>query len=148
MVVGVEQLSDLFLLLHVIRETGLVNGRTRLQKTIYLLREHYQIPSGFHFKPYFYGPYSDDLADAVENLVALGLIDEGRRYLNEDVIEYSYKLTKRGIDFLGVHASGNSTRRPSFGAGLAKAIRELNSFSTSALVATAKSALALSPSST
>ena len=144
MVVAVEQLSDLFFLLHVIRETGLVNGRTRLQKTIYLLRERYHIPFRFHFKPYFYGPYSEDLADAVENLVALGMIEENRRYFDEDVIEYSYKLTKRGIDFLNTNFTTENTRKPPIGANLSRGIRELNDFLTPALVATAKSVMASS----
>ena len=79
MVVGVEELSDLLLLLVVLRELGQVVGRTRLQKIVYLLREMYQIPFRFRFKPYFYGPYSEDLSDAIENLTALGVIEEGRR---------------------------------------------------------------------
>jgi len=144
MVVGVEELSDLLLLLVVLRELGQVVGRTRLQKIVYLLREMYQIPFRFRFKPYFYGPYSEDLSDAIENLTALGVIEEGRRYLAEGVIEYSYSLTRRGSSFLEGQITGEIARRPPLGASLAKALRELEALPTSTLVSSAKSMLSTS----
>ena len=143
MVVGAEGTSDLFLLLIVLRTMGQIVGRTRLQKVIYLLRQRYQLPFSFRFKPYFYGPYSEELSDAVENLVALGMIEENRRYLDEGVIEYSYKLTKRGTDFLDTNAAGDVARKPPLGANLSRAIREL-ALPTYALVATAKSVMSSS----
>src|SRR5437773_11856616 len=100
MVIEVGELTDLLLLLVTMRELGEVAGRTRLQKTIYLLRERFGVPFRFRFKPYFYGPYSEDLSDSVENLVALGMIEERRRYLAAGVSEYSYRLTKGGVGFL------------------------------------------------
>ncbi len=143
MVVGTESLSDLFLLLIVLRSMGQIAGRTRLQKIIYLLRQRYQVPFSFRFKPYFYGPYSEELSDAVENLVALGMIEENRRYLDEGVIEYSYKLTRRGIGFLDTNVAGDIARKPPLGANLSKAIRELD-VPTYSLVATAKSVMSSS----
>ncbi len=55
---------------------GEIKGRTKLQKTIYFLA----ITSGadpheFGFGPHFYGPYSEEVADAVDRLKSLGFVD-------------------------------------------------------------------------
>ena len=146
MVVGAEQVGDLFLFLLALREMGQIAGRTRLQKTVYLLREHYGIPFSFHFKPYFYGPYSEELSDSVDNLKALGMIEERRRYLTEGVIEYSYRLTKAGASFLEANVTADVVKRPPLGGNLAKATRELGHLATQVLVATAKATMASSMS--
>jgi uncharacterized protein len=52
---------------------GEIVGRTRLQKVACLL-EMAGENIGFHFDYHLYGPYSDDLAVAVTDAAALGLI--------------------------------------------------------------------------
>jgi len=140
MVIEVGELTDLLLLLVTMRELGEVAGRTRLQKTIYLLRERFGVPFTLRFKPYYYGPYSDELSDIVENLVALGLVEENRRYLADGVVEYSYKLTDAGSGFLQTQISTDTLRKPPL-ANLVKGLRELRGLPTNILVATAKSIL-------
>ncbi len=140
MVIEVGEQTDLLLLLVTIRELGEISGRTRLQKTVYLLRERFGVPFKLKFKPYYYGPYSDELSDMVENLVALGLVEEHRRYLADGVVEYSYKLTDAGSGFLGSQVSVEAIRKPPL-ANLVKGLRELRELPTNVLVATAKSIL-------
>jgi len=52
---------------------GLIVGKTRLQKTVFLL-EKFGLESGFHFEYHNYGPYSADLAEACEIATAEGVI--------------------------------------------------------------------------
>jgi len=55
-------------------EEGEVEGRTLLQKTIYFLNEklNLKIP----FIPYYYGPYSEKVSDALQLLISVGMIEE------------------------------------------------------------------------
>lgn len=57
---------------------GRIVGRTRLQKIAYLL-ELCGLGDGFHFAYKHYGPYSEELADAVKFAEAFGLITEDER---------------------------------------------------------------------
>lgn len=52
---------------------GSLPGKTRLHKTAYLL-EAFGVGFGFDFRYHYYGPYSDDLALAAEDAMALGLL--------------------------------------------------------------------------
>jgi uncharacterized protein YwgA len=53
---------------------GKINGKTRLQKTAYLM-EAWGLGYGFDFSYHYYGPYSEDLAIAAQDALALGLIE-------------------------------------------------------------------------
>ena len=56
---------------------GQIVGRTKLQKVAYLL-EVVGLGDGFHFKYLHFGPFSDDLVDAIEMAAAfdLGFVDK------------------------------------------------------------------------
>ncbi|MHC1599826.1 MAG: hypothetical protein ACXQS5_03275 [Candidatus Methanospirareceae archaeon] len=60
-------------------EKKMIAGRTLLQKTEYFLNE--KIGLGFEFTPYYYGPYSAEIADALGSLRASGIVEE-------EVVEY------------------------------------------------------------
>jgi uncharacterized protein YwgA len=54
-------------------------GRTRLQKTIYLLQRH-GFPTSYSYSLHFYGPYSEELLSDVQLLEQLDLVsEEGRQ---------------------------------------------------------------------
>lgn len=57
---------------------GRIVGRTRLQKTAYLL-EVTRLGEGFQFEYRHYGPYSEELADAVSTASLAGIIAEEER---------------------------------------------------------------------
>jgi hypothetical protein len=57
---------------------GVLVGRTRLQKVSYLA-ELAGFPGGFEFEYRHYGPFSDDLASAMEIATGLGLVEEEER---------------------------------------------------------------------
>lgn len=55
---------------------GKIKGKTKLQKTVYLLGLMTGCSEDIGFRPHFYGPYSDDVADAMNRLRAIGAVDE------------------------------------------------------------------------
>lgn len=57
---------------------GRLVGRTKLQKVAYLL-ELAGLGSGFQFEYRHYGPYSEDLADAMQMATAFDLVSEEER---------------------------------------------------------------------
>jgi uncharacterized protein len=66
---------------------GRMVGKTRLQKTVYLLKEC-GIDLGFDFDYHHYGPYSEELSIASSDAVALGILklDWQNAYGNEYAI--------------------------------------------------------------
>jgi uncharacterized protein YwgA len=53
---------------------GPLVGRTRLQKVMYFLCERLDIDAAYF--PHYYGPYSEEVAGAMDSLVARGLVEE------------------------------------------------------------------------
>jgi len=100
----------------IIRDAGgHVVGRTRLQKTAYLL-EIAGLGSGFFFEYRHYGPFSEGLADAIEDAQLWDLITEEERQadwggfysiytaLKSDSLEDVKPARKQILD-MGIHAS-------------------------------------------
>jgi|SRR5438034_1264784 len=82
-----------------------LHGRTTLQKLAYFESEAGLFPA--RFKPHYYGPYSQEVANTVEELVSLGYLQETVTLLGEQqeswlaalsggVKIYSYELTREG----------------------------------------------------
>ncbi len=82
-----------------------LQGRTSLQKLVYFEAENSLVDA--KFKPHFYGPYSEDVANAVDSMVALGYLKENVTVLGEqtdpwlaavsgEVKVYSYELNDEG----------------------------------------------------
>lgn len=92
------------------RQDGRCAGITRLEKLAFLLetessfREVAKQPSEeLHFKAYHYGPYTREIYDAVDLLVAIGLVDEKRRATGTslDVAEEIDGLDPRDLGIMG-----------------------------------------------
>jgi len=91
-------ISNIFLLLTMFHFTNQkkIEGRKRLQKLVCILKHGRDIPFSYNFKPYYYGPYSEELTDAVDTLVGLGLLKEEKEILNSGIAKYVYELTPQG----------------------------------------------------
>lgn len=91
-------LRDFVLALVGLAPNKTVPGRTILQKTAYFC----MIKMGHEdlFVPYYFGPYSSEIADAVSSLVSLGFIAEGQQMVYPPYIRYEYKLTEEGEQLL------------------------------------------------
>jgi len=93
--------DDVILLSLLYSKQEMIAGRTLLQKTIYFLNEKNDL--GIDFVPYYYGPYSTEVTDALESLKSSGIIrEEVREYVSFDFHvtfeprKYIYHLTETG----------------------------------------------------
>jgi uncharacterized protein YwgA len=71
-----------------------LDGRTRLQKMVFLLGEEQGIKL-FKYTPYYYGPYSFDLRDLLDELKFYGWAVE-----DSDACGYYYDITDEGVSAL------------------------------------------------
>ncbi|MCF2138072.1 MAG: hypothetical protein K9W43_12650 [Candidatus Thorarchaeota archaeon] len=87
--------SDMERLICLVGTHGVIEGRTRFQKIVYLLKNQ-DIPFSFEYIPYYYGPYSYELAEYIELLVSYGILKETKFHLADGIDRYDYQLTKKG----------------------------------------------------
>lgn len=80
-------------------------GRTAIQKLIY-----FEMVLGLvdaNYRPHYYGPYSSEVAGTIQELAALGFVEEKIETrettgytVSDEWKRYCYKLTDDGFDFL------------------------------------------------
>jgi uncharacterized protein YwgA len=70
---------------------GEIVGKVRLQKMVYLL-DQLGVPTEFSFSYHHYGPYSDELAEAVEDDVIFRRVKAERRRRPDGVPYVVYKI--------------------------------------------------------
>lgn len=81
---------------------GEIKGKTKLQKTVYFLGALTDCVNDLGYRAHYYGPYSQEVADAVTRFAALGLVDQtivGSGGVNErgfEVARYDYRLNHQG----------------------------------------------------
>jgi uncharacterized protein YwgA len=83
---------------------GEVQGKTKLQKTVYLLGAITGCLQDLGYRPWFYGPYSDDVDRAVTLLKMIGAIDQnvssrGFDQSGFEVRRYDFRLNEKGKKF-------------------------------------------------
>jgi uncharacterized protein YwgA len=81
---------------------GEIKGKTKLQKTMYFLGLLTDRLDDLGYRPHFYGPYSEDVADAVNRLKSVGFVDQtsagggSTDELGFEFRRYDYRLTEEG----------------------------------------------------
>lgn len=134
-----SQPNDIALLIAVIGSHGSrVKGRTRLQKEVCILKHQDKIPFAFGFKSYYYGPYSSQLADVVDTLVATGLVRQSVKDLHLDMSRYDYELTEKGKHLLGSIEEQFQKSNPKLLSELVNSVRKLEEMTLSEVVSAAK----------
>lgn len=83
-----------YLLLKLLKRFNVVEGRTRLQKLVFLLQKQFLKQEYFQYAPYLHGPYSRDLSETTAALTQMNLIEEVAP--SENSGSYTYKLTQTG----------------------------------------------------
>jgi len=86
-----KKLTDIQLVVIIANLLGVIQGRKRFQKIIFLLKHFYNIPLRYDFMPYLYGPYCPELQNHIDILVSEGILDVGR---NNGL--YVYEITQLG----------------------------------------------------
>ena len=79
-----------------------IAGRTKLQKTVYFVGVMSGMLPYLGYRPHFYGPFSPDVAEAVEDLRSLKFLKQEAQGMNAvdsrgfEVARYDYTLTGEG----------------------------------------------------
>jgi uncharacterized protein len=76
---------------------GEIVGKTRLQKLVYLL-DQVGIPTGFSFSYHHYGPYSEELSDAVDDAIVFRDIKAEQRRRSDGVPYTVYRSLRAHPD--------------------------------------------------
>ena len=81
-----------------------VEGRTRLQKMIFLTQKQLEDPDclneRYDYFPYDYGPFSKELYEDIDDLVEDGVIEEREETEEDGKKKYYYELTSEGEKIL------------------------------------------------
>ena len=115
-----------------------IRGRTRLQKIVFLLKIHYGVPFSFRFRPYYYGPYSDELSNLMSFLNALNFTEERAEFLEPGIIRFNYTLTERGRKYIENVEKKLDKETLKIIKKLKESIAELSTQGTSTLITKAK----------
>lgn len=106
---------------------GKLVGRTLLQKRLYFLNELLDL--GIKFRPHYYGPYSREVADAVDSLVSSGLLRETVEYFEDvedaygDLRRYTYALSEDSDEAIGTLAEAADSKQSAL---IEEKAREIN----------------------
>lgn len=81
---------------------GRIEGKTKLQKTVYFLGVMSGCLEDLGYRAHYYGPYSADVAEAMDRLVSLGFVNQsvaGAGALDSrgfEVARYDFDLNEEG----------------------------------------------------
>jgi uncharacterized protein len=88
-------------LVSILKSTGEVVGRKKLQKIVYIAKK-LNFPFQEKYEFHFYGPYSEELTLRMEELCNFGFIKETKEKKG-GYFQYRYELTDEGEEFLGMY---------------------------------------------
>ncbi len=85
---------------------GKVQGKTKLQKTVYFLGLMTDCLDGLGYRPHYYGPYSEDVAEAIDWLRVIGAVDQSSAGVGTvdrsgfEIRRVDYRLSEHGKRFV------------------------------------------------
>ena len=117
-----------FVRLVFLAQGGRIEGRTKLQKTVYFVGLLTDQLDDLGYRPHYYGPYSPAVADAVDTDRSLGFLDQETLVIGSDArgferARYDYRLTDDGESI----AKKYSTQRSDIYQKIERACRTLQS---------------------
>lgn len=82
-----------------------IQGRTRLQKLVFLTQKEFtraedRLPGTYTYVPYDYGPFARDLYDDLDRLKDRKVIVEDPEEMEDGKIKYDYRLGPRADEYL------------------------------------------------
>ncbi len=98
------------LVLRLLNELDTVEGRTMMQKIVFIIKAKFDQFHDFAFSIHYYGPFSRDLTEELDTLRLQGLIEEVPKQL-QDFVRYDIKLTDEGKRKISRTARSVSTRK-------------------------------------
>jgi len=94
-----------FVQLSLLAMGGQIQGKTKLQKMVYFLALIADCLDDLGYRAHFYGPYSDDVADAMGWLRTIGAVDQASSGVGTvddsgfEIRRYDFKLNEQGRRF-------------------------------------------------
>jgi uncharacterized protein YwgA len=80
-----------------------IEGRTRLQKLVFLMQKRLEEAGedplrsdDYEFVPYDYGPFSKELYNDLDETIAHGMVEGHEEDLGEDKVKYDYEIQDQG----------------------------------------------------
>jgi uncharacterized protein YwgA len=85
-----------------------IEGRTRLQKMVFLIQQETEdasesLPGTYNYVPYDYGPFARDLYDDLDRLKDKGVIVEEQEEMADGIIKYNYRLGPNAESYFENH---------------------------------------------
>lgn len=84
-----------------------IEGRTRLQKMVFLMQQRFKeqgkdplLSDDFEFIPYDYGPFSKDLYAELDSMSEKSMIKDSVEEIGNDNVKYDYSIQNQGIEFV------------------------------------------------
>lgn len=84
-----------------------IEGRTRLQKMVFLLEQELKDLSqdpidgvDYNFIPYDYGPFSKALYDDMDSMSEEGWVEDSEEKMEDGQVKYDYEITEEGEEFV------------------------------------------------
>jgi uncharacterized protein YwgA len=117
-----------FVLLALFAVGGKIRGKTKLQKTVYFLGLMTGHLDDLGYRAHYYGPYSDDVADAVNRLRSVGFVEQSAAGCGAidrsgfEVCRYDFSLTDDGKQI----AEAKAAEKPDFWKKLQRAVTALD----------------------
>jgi len=138
---SLSQSTDLDLLVSIFgaHSNNAIQGRTRIQKLVCVLKYQDHISTDFKFKSHFYGPFSEDLAESVDRLVGMKVLDERVMQIGYDTYRYDYQLTPQGQRIFERIRQKLDAENPSNFRRISEAVDRLEDTSLNDLIDLAKS---------
>jgi len=88
-------------------DEGTIEGRTRLQKLVFLLEQELEeLPEtpidgqNYNFIPYDYGPFSKALYDDIDWMSEEGWVNDSEEEMEDGQVKYDYEITEQGKEFV------------------------------------------------
>lgn len=117
-----------FVQLTLLAMRGEIKGKTKLQKTVYFLGLMTGHLEDLGYRAHFYGPYSDDVAGAINRLKTIGAVDQNVRgggavdKSGFEVCRYDFSLNDEGREL----AEETARQNAEFYGELSKAAKAFN----------------------
>lgn len=104
-----------FVAMTLLASGGHVRGKTKLQKLVYIVGILTRSLDELGYRPHFYGPYSDDVAEAVSHLKTIGAIEQtvsdwGYNTNGFEIKRYDFTLNDSGRQYAQGVAHRNADR--------------------------------------
>lgn len=95
-----------------------IEGRTRLQKLVFLMQKRLEEAGedplqsdDYEFIPYDYGPFSKELYDDLDETMACNMVEGREEDLGEDKVKYDYEIQEDGEKWVSEQLSKEEAQR-------------------------------------